>query len=114
MAVPRHGGAKLLVNSRFVSWRRLLGGAYGPALLKAFAAENRAALGGAKGNGGVFTALRAGGLSFGADLRVAASSPGADAVGTLGFAGLAALRLVLEAFVRKKHLFAGREISEER
>src|SRR5437868_13877876 len=83
-----------------------LGGAYGAALLEAFAAEDRAALCGTKGDRGVFATLRASGLGFRADLRVSASGSSASTISALGFAGFAALRLILEAFVRKKHLLA--------
>ena len=80
------------------------GGTHGAALLEAFAAENRPALRGTEGYRGFLAALRTIGLGFGAHRSI---TPSASATfGALGFASLAALGLVLEALVRKKHLFA--------
>jgi hypothetical protein len=84
-----------------------LGGAHGAALLETFAAEDRAALGGPERNGGFLAALRARGFGFRADRRSACAS--SNALGALGFAGFAALGLVLEAFIGEEHLFAGGE-----
>src|SRR5579859_1722794 len=87
-----------------VSVSKGLGSAHGAALLEAFAAENRTALRGTEGHRRFLAALRTIGFRFGAHGRVA---PAASATfGALGFASLAALGLVLEALVRKKHLFA--------
>src|SRR5882762_3581609 len=80
------------------------GGAHGAALLEAFAAEYRAALGGTEGYRRFLSALGTIGFGLGAH-RGVASSP-ATAFGALGLASLAALGLVLEALVGKKHLFA--------
>ena len=88
--------------------RWALSGAHGAALLEAFAAEDWAALCGTKRDGGLLSALRAGGLGFGPDLRVASAAP-ADTIGALGFTGLAPFGLVLEALVGEKHLFASGE-----
>jgi len=74
----------------------------GAALLEAFAAKNGAALRGAEGNGGFLAALRATGFGFRAHGRGGATA----ALGTLGFAALAAFRLVLKTLVGEEHLFA--------
>ena len=80
-------------------------------LRETFAAEDRAALGGAKGDGSLLATLRAGGSSF--DTGVMA--PAADRLrrsqngDTFGFTNLTALRFVLELFVVKKQLFPGGE-----
>src|SRR4029077_3033168 len=81
-----------------------LGCAHGAALLKAFAAENGTPLRGTEGHRSLLAALRTIGFGFGAHRGVAPSA--SAAFGTLGFASLAALGLVFEALVRKKHLFA--------
>src|SRR5262245_60781535 len=75
-----------------------------PTLLKAFAAEDRAALRGTERDRGLFTALRAGRFGFRADLRAAAAT---GSISTLGLTGLAAFGLVLEALVGEEHLLAG-------
>jgi len=81
-----------------------LGCPHGPALLKAFPAKNRAALGRPEGNGSFLSTLRAVGLGLRAHLGAAASS--ATALRTLGFAALAPLWFVFEALVGEKHLLA--------
>jgi hypothetical protein len=81
-----------------------LGGTSGTALLEAFAAEDRPSLGWAERNGGVLTALGAGGFGFRPHLSAATA-----AFGALGFAGFTSFGFVLEPFVREKHLFAGRK-----
>jgi hypothetical protein len=81
--------------------RTVLRRAHGAALLKAFAAENGAALRGAEGNSGLFAALRATGFGFRAHGRGGATAT----LGTLGFATFAAFWFVLKAFVGEKHLF---------
>src|SRR6266403_6282625 len=82
---------------------------HSPALLEAFAAEDRPPLRWPEGNRRFFPALRAVGLRFRAHWRGVSSPTSSAAFGPLCFAVLAALRFVLEAFVRKKHLLAGRE-----
>ena len=72
-------------------------------LLETLAAEHRASLRWPKGNRGFLPALRAAGLGFRTH-RAAVSARGLRA---LGLAGLATFRLVLEALVGEKHLFAG-------
>src|SRR5215469_16844887 len=83
-----------------------LGGAHRAALLKAFAAEDGTALGWAKRDRGLLTALRAVGLGFGAHGRCRTVT---STFGALGFARLATFGLVLEALVGEEHLFAGSE-----
>jgi hypothetical protein len=61
-------------------------------------------LGWFKGDGCFFAALRAGGFSFGSHLSAATT---ATRLGALSFAAFATLRLVFEALVGEKHLFAG-------
>ena len=78
--------------------------AHRPPLLEAFAAENRAALGRPEGHRRLLTTLRTGRLGF----RASGRRP-AGALGTLRFAGLTTLGLVLEAFVGEEHLFASGE-----
>jgi len=80
-------------------------------LRETFAAEDRAALGGAKGDGSLLATLRAGGSSFNTGVMAPAAdrlrrSKNSDA---FGFANLAALRFVLELFVVKKQLFPSGE-----
>jgi hypothetical protein len=75
-------------------------------LLKTLAAKNGPSLRGTEGDGGVLSALGAGGLCFRTHLRGAATSASA-AFGALGFAAFAPFRLVLETFVGEKHLLAG-------
>jgi hypothetical protein len=70
--------------------------------LEAFPAKHRASLRGLEGDGGFFTALRAGRLR----LRSYLPAYGATAFGPLGFACFAALRFVLKTLVGEKHLFA--------
>src|SRR2546425_1996959 len=76
--------------------------AHGPPLLEAFAAEDRPPLRWPKGDGRLFAALRAGGFRFRASRRLASAT-----FRPLRLATLAALRLVLKAFIGEKHLFAG-------
>jgi hypothetical protein len=76
------------------------------ALLKTLAAKNWASLRGTEGDGGVLSALGAGGLCFRAHLRGAATSA-SPTFGAFGFAAFAPFRLVLETFVGEKHLLAG-------
>jgi hypothetical protein len=82
-----------------------LRGAHGAALLEAFPAKDRAALGGAEGNGGVLAALGTGGFGFRAHLR--GSSTGADTFSAFGLTTFATFGFVFEALVGKEHLFAG-------
>jgi hypothetical protein len=84
----------------------LLRGAHGAALLEAFPAKDRATLGGAERNGGVFAALRAGGFGFRAHLR-GSSTAWADTFSALGLATFTTFGFVFETFVGKEHLFAG-------
>jgi hypothetical protein len=84
-----------------------LGGAHGAALLKAFTAENWAALGRAEGDSGVLAALGAGGFGLGTHLRSAATTVGADALRALGLATFATFGFVFEALVGEEHLLAG-------
>src|SRR6266700_2022878 len=86
----------------------LLCRSHGPALLEAFAAEDRSPLRRAEGNCRFLPALRAVCLRFRAHWR-RVSSPSSTALGPFCFAPFAALWFVLEAFVGKKHLFAGGE-----
>jgi hypothetical protein len=80
--------------------------AHRPPLLKTFAAKHRAALRRAERNSSFLSALRAGCLGFSSleciDGRI-------RALRALGFAILAPLGLVFEAFVGEKHLLAGGE-----
>src|SRR5580700_6529716 len=85
-------------------------------LRETFAAEDRATLGGAKGDGSLLATLRAGGSSFDTGVMAPAAdrlrqSKNGDA---FGFANLTALRFVLELFVVKKQLFPGGEASATR
>src|SRR5215470_19846089 len=82
-----------------------LSGAHGTALLETFAAENRPALRGTEGHRGFLAALRAVGFGFRAHLDGCTAA--SHAVGSLGFASLAALGFVFEALVGEKHLLAG-------
>src|SRR5260370_23101640 len=79
--------------------------AHRPALLEAFPAKHRSPLCGTEGNSGFLPALRAVGLCFRAHGR-GVSATTAAALGPFCFTSLAALGLVLEALVGKKHLFA--------
>jgi hypothetical protein len=74
-------------------------------LLEAFAAINRAALRRLEGDGCLLPALRTGRFRFGS-LEIVALARGLSA---FCFAVLAPLRLILEAFIGEKHLFAGGE-----
>jgi len=78
---------------------------HGSPLLEAFSAKHGAPLRRTKRNCGFLPALRAGGLG----LRSLDGVTLARALGTLGFAVLAPLGLVLEALVGEKHLLAGGE-----
>ena len=82
-----------------------------PTSLKALAAEDRASLGRLEGDGGFFSALRAGGASF--DFRVggAAALRGhrAEDSYTFRLTGFAAFGLVLELLVVEEQLCSGRE-----
>jgi hypothetical protein len=80
----------------------LLRCAHRPSRLEAFPAKHRTSLRGLKGNGGFFTALRAGSLGF----RSYLPAPSASSFGPLGFACFAALGFVFETLVGEKHLFA--------
>jgi hypothetical protein len=84
---------------------RLLGGAHGASLLEAFTAKDWTSLRGTKRHRGFLAALGAVGFGFGAHGGVATPSSAAT-FSALGFASFAALGLVLETLVRKKHLFA--------
>jgi hypothetical protein len=75
-----------------------------PSLLEALPAKHRPALSWPEGNCRFFTALGAGGLRFRPHLPTTAA-----AFRALCFAAFTSLRFVLEAFVREKHLFAGRK-----
>jgi len=77
-------------------------------LLKTFSAKDWTSLRGPEGHCGVLSALGAGGFSFRAHLRGAATSASAT-FGAFGFAAFAPFRLVLETFVGEKHLLAGRK-----
>ena len=79
--------------------------AHGAPLLEALPTENRASLGRPERNGGLLPALRAAGFGLCADGR----GPSPNSFGALGFTSFAPLRLVLEALVGEKHLFAGSE-----
>jgi hypothetical protein len=79
--------------------------AHGAPLLETLPAEDRASLRWPERNGGFLPALRAAGFGLCADGR--GTSP--DGFGAFGLTSLAALRLVLEALVGEKHLFAGSE-----
>jgi hypothetical protein len=83
----------------------------GSAGLKTFSAEYGAALRGAEGDGGLFSASRAGGLSLDLGVAVGLSGSGgrAEDRDPLGLAGFAALGLVLELFIVKEQLFPGSE-----
>src|ERR1700722_540711 len=84
--------------------------AHRAALLKAFAAEHGPTLSRAKRHRRIFTTLRASGFRFGTHRRTAAAvCAAAHTFGTLGFARLASLGLVLEALIGEKHLLAGSE-----
>jgi hypothetical protein len=74
-------------------------------LQEALPAVNRAPLRRLKRNGCVFAALGANGFGLGSD----AGNSGLNTAGTSHLAGFAPLRLVLEALVGIKHLFAGCE-----
>jgi hypothetical protein len=78
---------------------------HGAALLKAFSAKDGPPLRRPEGHRRFFATLRAIGFCFGAH-RGGVAPSSATAFGPLGFASLAALGLVLEALVCKKHLFA--------
>jgi hypothetical protein len=77
--------------------------AHGAPLLEAFTAENRTPLRWPERDSGFLPALRAAGLGLCADGRGTSS----NGFGTFGLTSFAALRLVLEALVGEKHLFAG-------
>jgi hypothetical protein len=79
--------------------------------LKTFPAEDWAALRGAEGDGGLFSAARAGGLSLDLGVAVGLSGSGGRAENgdPLGFASFATLGFVLELFVVKEKLFPGSE-----
>ena len=81
-------------------------GANGPPLLKTFAAIDGTSLGGPKRDRGFFSALRADCLRF---YSLNATRTRFCALGPICFAGLAPFGLILEAFVREKHLLAGSE-----
>jgi hypothetical protein len=75
-------------------------------MLKALAAIHRAALRRLERNGRLFSALRANRLRL---YALDASRTRFIPLCSICLAGLAALGLVLESLVRKKHLLAGRE-----
>jgi hypothetical protein len=75
------------------------------ALLEALAAKDGTPLGGPEGDGGVLSALRAGGLCFRAHLRGTTSA--SAAFSPLGFTALTSFWFVFETFVGEKHLLAG-------
>jgi hypothetical protein len=79
--------------------------------LETFSAEDGAALRGAEGDGGLFSASRASGLSLDLGVAVGLSRGGgcAEDRDPLGLAGFAAFGFVLELFVVKKKLFPGSE-----
>jgi len=77
-------------------------------LREAFAAQYGPALRGAKGDGGLLTALRAGGASFDATVMHGAWRWRSCENGhALGLAHLTALGFVLEPFVVEEQLFPG-------
>ena len=82
-----------------------------PTTLKAFAAENRAALRRLEGHGGFFPALRACGASLDLRVRAAIALRGrrAEDGNPFGFARLAAFGFVLKLLVVEKQLFSGRK-----
>jgi hypothetical protein len=101
---PSHRFGRFQKTWVAVAWR-VLGGAQGPALLKALTAKDRPALCGAKGDGGLLAALRTGGLGFRAHGRRPATTP----FGAFRLAGFATFGLVLKALIGEEHLFAGRK-----
>ena len=78
---------------------------YRPPLLETFSAIDRTALRRLEGDGCLLPALRTGRFRFGS-LEIVALARGLSA---FCFAVLAPLRLILEAFIGEKHLFAGGE-----
>jgi hypothetical protein len=82
---------------------------HGPALLEAFPAIHRAALGWAEGNGGFLAALRAGGTSFRPVARIPRGIRARGILSPLGLASLASLGFVPETLLGKKHLLASGE-----
>jgi hypothetical protein len=85
------------------------GGSDTSLLRKTFAAEDGTALGGAKGNGRVLTALGAGGAGFDTReaLTVAQRLRRCEDGDALGLAVLATFGFVFELFVAEKQLFPG-------
>jgi hypothetical protein len=82
-----------------------------PTFLKTLPAKDGPALCRLKGHGRFLSALRASGPGFylGVTPAVAGRGCGAKDGDAFGFAGLATFGFVLELFVMKKQLFAGRE-----
>ena len=78
-------------------------------LLEALAAEYRPSLCRTERYGGFLAALRAVGLGLCPHLHAASATTAARTFRALGFAAFASLRLVLESFVREKHLLPGRK-----
>jgi hypothetical protein len=95
----------LYSDSKFRDQTDESGGAERAALLEALAAKNGTSLSGPEGDSRFLSTLRASGFCFRAHLRGASSA----SFSALGLAALAPFRLVLEAFVGEKHLFAGRK-----
>ena len=95
------------IRLRLTASVRRSGGRYNTALLKAFAAENRASLRGAERDRGFFAALRAGGARLNLSVMggMAHGGWGAEDSDPFGFAGLAPLGFVAKLFVVKKELF---------
>ena len=88
-----------------------LRGCRGSARLETFTAEDGAALGGAEGDGGLFSASRAGGLGLDLGVAVGLSGCGGDTEDgdPFGLTSFATLGFILELFVVKKKLFPGSE-----
>src|SRR5438128_8569028 len=79
----------------------------GALALEAFAAVDRAPLRGLEGDGGLLAAV--GAHRLGLYLLVAVAGTDAEGLRAFSFAGLAALRFILELFIVEEKLFSGRE-----
>src|SRR5437016_2547341 len=75
--------------------------------LEAFAAVDRASLRGLEGDGGLLAAV--GAHRLGLYLLVAVAGADAERLRAFSFAGLAALRFILELFIVEEQLFSGRK-----